>query len=334
MTQQHERTIYTNILSLILKYYAQPPLYLAITCWIVVMLASPFILFGQESTQDWRNNPELANYLSKAAGAKIHSASSTDSSKSFFVENIIDPTTGKAGLWRTAPKKKPPQWVIIELPEPRMLTTFMVNLKSANESKYQGVSARVVKIEFSMVSPYKGFRRVGREYLHKGKDLQLISVESSKAQWVRVTIEGNWDFPFFAELGRVYAYNDVVMNQYESELMNLGSLTVKDIHFDLNSAKLKAKSLPIIESVAMALHSNPSWQIIIEGHTDKTGDQQYNQELSLQRAQAVANALQHVGISKARLETIGYGASKPEKTGNDPTAMQENRRVIFRIKKE
>ncbi len=285
-----------------------------------------------QETDDWRNNPELANYLSLSSGARIHSFSSTDSADKFFVTNIIDPNNGYEGLWRTGLKKKPPQWVIIELPEPRMLTTFMVNTGHTNEQDYQGVSARVLKVEFSMVSPKEGFRKVGREYLRKNKNLQLVSVEAAKAQWVRLTIEGNWDFPFFAELGRVYAYNDVVMNRYESALMMDGTLSLSNIHFELNSSKLQERSLPIIESVAIALHNHPEWAIEIEGHTDQTGTKEANLKLSEERAQAVAQALIMVGIDSSRIKTVGYGATKPIE--GEQGLSSANRRVVFNLQKE
>jgi outer membrane protein OmpA-like peptidoglycan-associated protein len=295
----------------------------------MALMAVPAIQ-AQSNHDRWQDNPELANYLSATAGARIHSCSSTDSTE-WMVHNILDPEQGLKGVWRTAPKKAPPQWVVIELPEPRMLTTLLVNMAHTSEDAHQGVSARVIKVEFSVVSPDSGFRRVGREYLHRNQDLQLVSVEAAKAKWVRLTIEGNWDFPVFAELGRVYAYNDVVMNHFESVLMSEGALTVHEIHFATNSAHIAPESMPFIETVAMAMHSHPEWHLLIEGHTDATGSESHNQQLSHDRAMAVVHALIKVGIDPHRLKAVGHGAAKPMAHGESDADHAQNRRVVFQL---
>lgn len=284
------------------------------------------LLLAQSGSENWQDNPELANYLSKASGAKVHSCSSTDSAK-WMVHNIIDPRQGSSAIWRTEAKKRPPQWVIIELPKERTLTTFMVNTAHAHEDTYQGVSARVLKVEFSVISPESGYKRVGREYLHRNKDRQIVSVEAARAKWVRLTIEGNWDFPLFAEIGRVYAYNDVVMNQYESILMSTGELGTQDIKFEVDKADLLPESMPIIETVAMALHNHPEWSLIIEGHSDQTGNESHNKVLSLRRAESVIKALVKVGIGSSRLSAKGLGSSQIISETDD----SKNRRVVFRL---
>jgi len=76
----------------------------------------------------------------------------------------------------------------------------------------------------------------------------------------------------------------------------------------------------------------PQTNITESDHTDSTGSEQYNQQLSEARARAVANYLQSQGVSPYRINAIGYGESMPI-AGNDTAAgRQANRRVEIEIK--
>jgi outer membrane protein OmpA-like peptidoglycan-associated protein len=73
---------------------------------------------------------------------------------------------------------------------------------------------------------------------------------------------------------------------------------------------------------------------MIEGHTDSTGSEQYNQRLSENRAKAVRDALMMKGLNSARIQTVGYGEQYPA-TGNETTeGRQRNRRVEVVISDE
>lgn len=100
-----------------------------------------------------------------------------------------------------------------------------------------------------------------------------------------------------------------------------------DFMFDVNSSVIKPGAYQEIDRVAQVLNKYPQTRIRIEGHTDSTGSEEYNQRLSEQRAEAVKNALITRSVDPARLETIGMGESSPI-AGNDTEAgRQINRRV-------
>jgi len=100
-----------------------------------------------------------------------------------------------------------------------------------------------------------------------------------------------------------------------------------DFMFDVNSSVIKPGAYQEIDRVAQVLNKYPQTRIRIEGHTDSTGSEDYNQKLSEQRAEAVKNALITRGIDPARLETIGLGESSPIADNNSEAGRQMNRRV-------
>lgn len=100
-----------------------------------------------------------------------------------------------------------------------------------------------------------------------------------------------------------------------------------DVWFDVGSAALKAGAYDEIDRVAAILNRYPETSIRIEGHTDSTGSESSNQELSEKRAMSVKNALLSKNVSETRLQTIGYGESKPVADNSNEGGRQLNRRV-------
>ncbi len=99
------------------------------------------------------------------------------------------------------------------------------------------------------------------------------------------------------------------------------------IEFDFNSARVRAGSLPVLNTLAQALQSPTlkDARFRIEGHTDAAGRADYNQRLSAQRAQAVSGVLVAHGVALSRLTSVGKGASELADVAQ-PTAAA-NRRV-------
>jgi outer membrane protein OmpA-like peptidoglycan-associated protein len=88
---------------------------------------------------------------------------------------------------------------------------------------------------------------------------------------------------------------------------------------------------PEINKIADALNQYPQTLARVEGHTDSTGTEAYNTDLSIRRAGAVKNLLVQRGVSSTRIEAIGFGESMPV-AGNDTEAGRaRNRRVEIKI---
>ncbi len=102
------------------------------------------------------------------------------------------------------------------------------------------------------------------------------------------------------------------------------------INFDLGSSRVDRESLPYIETIATLLSSDPSLQLVIEGHTDARGAYSRNMVLSWDRALGVYRTLvETYGVEPRRLQPVGKGPLEPM-PGTDP-GDGSNRRVQFRI---
>ncbi|MBL0143495.1 MAG: OmpA family protein [Betaproteobacteria bacterium] len=99
------------------------------------------------------------------------------------------------------------------------------------------------------------------------------------------------------------------------------------IRFDLDSDTLRDDSTPALDSIAKLARENPSWRFVIEGHTDATGTPEHNQALSERRAAAVKAWLVKAGIVAARLDPVGFGATKPVAGNDTGMGRAQNRRV-------
>jgi outer membrane protein OmpA-like peptidoglycan-associated protein len=105
-------------------------------------------------------------------------------------------------------------------------------------------------------------------------------------------------------------------------------LTFKsDFFFDVDSAVLKPGGYKDIDRAAVILNRYPETSLRVEGHTDSTGSEDYNLQLSEKRATAVKNELVAQNLDAARIQTIGFGESKPVADNNTESGRQLNRRV-------
>jgi len=108
-----------------------------------------------------------------------------------------------------------------------------------------------------------------------------------------------------------------------------------EVLFDLNKAVVKPAFYEEIKNVGEFMKLFPSTSATIEGHTDSTGDDGYNQGLSERRANAVRQVLidQH-GVDASRVKAVGYGESQPRADNDTKEGRQQNRRVMAVIKTE
>jgi outer membrane protein OmpA-like peptidoglycan-associated protein len=104
-------------------------------------------------------------------------------------------------------------------------------------------------------------------------------------------------------------------------------LTLGDVLFDTGQSDLKAGALRPIEQIAAFLSENPERKVQIEGFTDSQGSDEYNQQLSQRRADAVAQAIIQRGIDAQRVRALGYGEEFPKASNTSPGSRQLNRRV-------
>jgi outer membrane protein OmpA-like peptidoglycan-associated protein len=104
-------------------------------------------------------------------------------------------------------------------------------------------------------------------------------------------------------------------------------LTLGDVLFDTAAATLKPGAGAVLDRVAGFLKQNEGTKVMIEGHTDSRGSEEYNELLSQRRAAAVADALSFRGIDRGRVEAVGRGETLPVASNDTSAGQQQNRRV-------
>jgi outer membrane protein OmpA-like peptidoglycan-associated protein len=95
--------------------------------------------------------------------------------------------------------------------------------------------------------------------------------------------------------------------------------------------KLDPRSKVELKEVVGFLQDNPEVRIMLEGHTDNVGSEEYNLDLSENRARSVYEYLINQGVDENRLEYEGYGFSKPVETNETQEGRARNRRTEMRI---
>jgi outer membrane protein OmpA-like peptidoglycan-associated protein len=111
-------------------------------------------------------------------------------------------------------------------------------------------------------------------------------------------------------------------------LVEEGRVATQGIHFDLDSDVIQPQSTPTLTEIGEMLQKHEDLRIAIEGHTDSQGADDYNMELSDRRAAAVVGFLvEEYGIDRGRLESAGFGESKPVGDNETKEGRAQNRRV-------
>lgn len=103
------------------------------------------------------------------------------------------------------------------------------------------------------------------------------------------------------------------------------------IMFDVDSYALKASTKANLDKMAETMKEYEKTEIVVMGHTDSTGSDDYNQKLSENRAASVSRFLQQNGITATRLTTKGFGEQKPVASNDNPSGREQNRRVEIAI---
>jgi outer membrane protein OmpA-like peptidoglycan-associated protein len=130
-----------------------------------------------------------------------------------------------------------------------------------------------------------------------------------------------------ADVGGCPHWGGSVGGQLRKDLAAQGRARLYGILFDTDSARLKAESLPTLDEVVRLLKDEPSWTLVIEGHTDSTSTAAHNQTLSEQRAKSVQDYLTGKGIAASRLSAAGFGQSQPVADNSTELGRARNRRV-------
>lgn len=106
------------------------------------------------------------------------------------------------------------------------------------------------------------------------------------------------------------------------------------IYFEFDDASLTSEAREVLQRKVRWLRNNPDACIVIEGHCDERGTDEYNLALGSRRAESVKDYLVKAGVDGSQLSTISYGEERPAEKGSGEEVWQENRRAEFRFCRE
>ncbi|MEI8186489.1 MAG: peptidoglycan-associated lipoprotein Pal [Chlorobiaceae bacterium] len=102
-----------------------------------------------------------------------------------------------------------------------------------------------------------------------------------------------------------------------------------DVFYDFDKSELRADAVEQLKINANWMRVNGSRKVIIEGHCDERGTNEYNLALGERRANSAKDQMVNLGVEPSRLKTISYGEEKPFAEGHNEEAWAQNRRAHF-----
>jgi peptidoglycan-associated lipoprotein len=107
---------------------------------------------------------------------------------------------------------------------------------------------------------------------------------------------------------------------------------LKPVYFAFDNAVLRPADTKILDDSAKWLSSNPNYLLLIEGHCDERGTNDYNLALGDKRAKAAMNHLVAQGVKSDRIAIVSYGEERPACNEHNESCWSKNRRAQFLVK--
>jgi peptidoglycan-associated lipoprotein len=118
-------------------------------------------------------------------------------------------------------------------------------------------------------------------------------------------------------------------NNHQDWIQDREALAANTVHFDYDKSAVRASETKNVAAVADYLKANPAKAVLVEGHCDERGTDEYNRALGVRRAGAIRDELVRLGIDPGRVDTISFGRDKPVDTSKTEAARARNRRGEF-----
>jgi OOP family OmpA-OmpF porin len=125
---------------------------------------------------------------------------------------------------------------------------------------------------------------------------------------------------------------DVIVDRYIKEISN-DRLVLVGVNFAFDKSDLLPESYPVLDQAVKLLNTKSDVNVEIQGYTDYIGSVDYNQQLSVERAESVKAYLVSKGIAEKRLTTVGFGKGNPVANNDTEEGRAMNRRIVFKIVK-
>lgn len=170
----------------------------------------------------------------------------------------------------------------------------------------------------------------------------LVSSDSVSGEYLIVLTQGA-EYALFVNkreyLFKSLNFNYSAVKDFEPIVLDIDlekategtTAVLQNIFFEVDKYDLQQKSLTELQKMVRFLKENPSQRVEISGHTDNSGSDSYNMQLSQKRAQAVYDHLVANGIDPRRLSPKGYGSTQPLADNASEEGRQKNRRIEFKL---
>jgi peptidoglycan-associated lipoprotein len=119
------------------------------------------------------------------------------------------------------------------------------------------------------------------------------------------------------------------LEEFEGMLKDPSVFAAQTVYFAYDSSAVKSGEQGKVEAVASALKAEPMNKLLVEGHCDERGTEEYNRALGERRALSLRESLAKLGVSPDRVRTLSYGEDMPAVDGHDEAAWSKNRRGVF-----
>lgn len=275
-----------------------------------------FDLFSTETAEHKWSEPKNLGYPINTYEEQVSLFVTSDGKKGYYAnENLSNRVGAKSAIYE------------FEIPEEMQV-----------ENKSNFVKGRIIdnetreylqaKVELYELSGNKLMASVRSDKV-SGNYLMVITEGSDYALYVNKTgyLFKSMTFNYSSDANLEPVYIDIYLDPIKK-----GSKTVlNNLYFEFDKYELQEKSSTELDRIKLFLEGNPTINIGIAGHTDNAGSENYNMELSINRAKSVYDYLTAVGVPKERLKYRGYGQKDPLAPNDSEENKQKNRRIEFVI---
>jgi peptidoglycan-associated lipoprotein len=108
--------------------------------------------------------------------------------------------------------------------------------------------------------------------------------------------------------------------------------TFRDINFEFDKYRITEEARPVLDGIARWMNDRADAELLVEGHCDERGTEEYNLALGEQRALSARRYLVSLGVAPERVHTVSYGESRPVDPRHNEAAWARNRRAHFLVK--
>ena len=291
---------------------------------------NPSLTAAHSSYDSARSNPQVTNLAAlelKEAGDTLSKADDAFSKGqgTAAVDHLAYIANQQVGIAQETAKRKTAELAVANAGAKRTEVRLEARTAEADAAKQK---ADMAKQEADVAKQEADAAKRQVTIAKEKAELQAADLAAADAELAAVDAE-------LAAADAQAQRDQALIEQQEQQLKELNAqkterglvITLGDVLFNTNKAQLKSGGMHNVQKLAAFLNQYPQHKVLVEGHTDSTGSDSYNQELSDRRANAVRMALINMGISSDRVTTHGYGEAFPV-GGNDTAAgRQSNRRV-------